>query len=360
MGKSNSPFQQQTNNPGERLISQWNDLDEKTLLRSQLDIAYDRIIEFILDNSSGNSLFNPTSKMFLNLKPGNVADTYLEQFRNFDLISPDPESIPEHLACFPFSMFKPGSDPAAYADLNNDIVDTGKFINLVLENKNLRCSFAPKGEFKSLVMRNCSANNSDWTGRNLYSCLIEDSDLSYVQFNHESLNTPASWSNVTIKRCKLDNSYAKGIYFDFLTISDSSLINARWDAGSVSPTNLLIENSVLNNAYFGFSVANQIIGCEAVGANLHGSNADGTALLSITRSNLKNATLNYVELVGDCSHTSFENVDFQNYLEIEFADISGSNFTGSNINDFFPDRDSIIANGCTFDETTIWVDGRPL
>lgn len=357
----------------ELLIKSWNTLNEAKLVRAQLGASFDTIIEWVVDNETAFNSYNPTPSMYMRVQPGNIGGTYLEAFRNMNLVNLNEVAIPKILACFPFSFFKPGTNSADYADLNNDIIDPGTYVGLVFKDANLIYSFAPKGVFYSCTFKTCTLRNSDWTARSLQNCLVEDCQMDYMKLMDTAVtfyDQDPFYFYTTFRRCKMNYIEGERLATSHCLFEECEINNSSFARVSANTWNeyTTYRKCQINYSTIGLggpdALATIFEECEVRFSRVEGSDSDSYGGLVAESSDFEGSTLHAVSIKGRCTNNSFRNVTFSPDsnagLEIEDANITGSDFTGSNLDSFFAAKQDLINAGVTYDEDTLWVDGTPL
>jgi uncharacterized protein YjbI with pentapeptide repeats len=363
------------------LLSQWSSFDQKKYLRANLGLEYDTFIDLIIGASNSNSVFSYAATLFNNCLPGKIDDTLIESFRNIKL---NNSKIVDTLVGFPFSLLKPNANVDSISDLaidelNSSVINSCFFQGVnasysILAGVKLKGCIIEDTTFKSsnqilTVYEGAKIDESSFRGtmfttldqggnvigadKLFIGCTIRDSDLSQIKaYNLNLLQTE-------LFNCNIRNSTLHSRTWAEDRNKYSAIVKCILDGSSLSLSNSSDNNSNAQKLKIKDSSARN---CE-----FKNEDANNKGRIVAERTIFDGSKFEHGEIRGDgATSCSFKNVDFNGSFNIrddffgEKANIRGSDFTGSNLTDYFATKADLIATGCTYDERTLWVDGTPL
>lgn len=369
MNKTNAPHLLKVQELGEELLFQWPRFNESHWLRSEIGVGgYDTIIEKLLSTYNGNFPINNTSDYFDRLKPGTVASS-LDNYRLKNIVNINPESIQSNLSCYPLSLIKLGQNPASYTDLANQIVDASDVINTRLVDADFSYCFGPHGKIVNSYFRNVIFKHADLVKRKFINSVFDNVDFRHSIFLLDSVNngTVFTWSGCQFNDCDFTGSYAQEISLENVLFKNSKINDCVWDKNTnhhyEGHRGVEIIDSEINNTILSLGLSeNKLKFTKSTAKNSTFSNLNSANKGSISAEYtvFENSTFSHSKINATCVNNSFKKVSFNNSFEVTAAaDISGSDFTDSNISTFYT-KATLKATGCTYNESTLWVDGTLL
>ena len=268
----------------------------------------------------------------------------------------------------PLVQFKVG-----VSNLSNDPTEENtdycKITNCIFENLIWSGVPALHVPVRYSLFKNCFFRKSCWFGAqfifsDIEGCNFQDSQISNATYAITPTVQSGQFAHSNFKKCNFQNAE-----MDNISIAQCIFEECNFDSAS-------LDNSLGTNQKNEFK-AND---CSFVGASLDGygnqstvyfqdcnftnatlSIASGTQEFSLCKGNdFTAATITRYELEGDCRWNIFVNTTFSNFSINNSADIRGCDFTDSNLNSIYATKADLIATGCIYDETTLWIDGTPL
>lgn len=348
---------QKAQSDAELLFLQWQQFRQGFYLRSQLGLAFDFFIEVLTSASGFNTIWDST------IAPGNKENTIIESFRSANFSDVDIEGVlgDQALNFFPFSLQKHGivwakNSPAQY--------DTSVCKGLIYRNIDSIYVHAPYVDFKGTNFTNSILKNFYGYQASLSRCSIYDCVFDQAFFNgKDATHSIITWDNLIIKDSSFLSVVFDRILFESHHFSGNNFQGSnfrQYDADVTENFPGTLRNNNFSACHMNFRSENTFVfNNDFTGSIFYPSYNKFSAW--IIGNTFFGCTFNDVTFDWYIINNDFRNSNFANAPTFGAnADISGSDFTGSNIDTFFPTKADLRAAVNNFNQSTIWVDGTPL
>ncbi|GEM_PF-3371068 len=358
---------QKANTDPQLLVKQWRNLNQEKYIKSELGLQADGILQAIF-NSQYNGI---PAKVFKNEIPfGLEPDTAVESWRGLELIGGMIADVINYnyLIAFPFSMWKP-NDQAIYA---SDRIDSGNVLGVDFTDVSMPLSFMPDAYFANCKFDKSNLNRSVVVGALFEDITVFDSNLKELSGLDSTNQDPVYFGNswfrdsiltgsrmnmlietCTFEGCRFDHMVGYNDAGALLVIKDGSTVDdCHFVSAEISPRcNLDKGGYQIINSYFNKAIIENAV--------------KPPQMANIINCEFDNAVITDATIYGDFTDNSMRNVEFKNSINFatdtafpDLPDIAGTNFEGSNIDDFYTQQELKNAVG-NWNSNTIWVDGTP-
>lgn len=372
--------------------NQMRDGNQVDWLQNELGLPFKSLSEAILEGSKNN---------WLVINAGFVPNTIIEAFRNTKITGSNLGEILAfeggNMICFPLSLFKNHPLPSGvpFSQYDPQFFDAGALIGCEMDKIVADGMFAVHAQFASTSIRNGSMQKAVLNRATLRDCDVQEMNLSETclryatiedcNFNHvdmantvwrDALYTPSlpdypylhtratdtSFINVMFsrsdlsmtifERCRFVNAWFDGITMQFPQNYNAgdNVVECLFENCSFVDTELTLRTGVLNPlSRTRFQL------CDFSKATF----SDENVLGKLEQCVFRKATFSNIKFQNELIRCDFSQAQFDGTVSFTDADISGSVFTGSNLDSILT-KDALKAQVSQYDGCTLWVDGKPL
>ncbi len=346
----------------ELLLSQWASFDSLKYMQAT-HASSKTISEYLADRIDGLGMEYAATDYIAALKIGQSAGS-IDVFRNIHLDTIEKTNV--NLSAFPFSMLKLDSAGHYYPTWE---IDQGKITNCLFTATNFKYSLAMYAKVYTTMFDNCDLSLSLWVQAKLKGNTFTECDFSYAYFNIQGItNNSGLWVENKFSGCNLSNVIAPELVIYACIFTDCKINNSvfkitdNWLSQNWNDS-LIIGCEIKNTTMFlgTFTDSLKIEHTDARDSVFENLDSANKGIIRAENSIFTNSSFKHSKISAECTNNTFINCQFTSSFQLTAdADISGSDFTGSNIDNWYATKALLKATGCTYDERTIWVDGTPL
>ncbi|MCH8567622.1 MAG: pentapeptide repeat-containing protein [Balneolales bacterium] len=346
-------------------LAQWVFLDQSKLLRIDLGIESDSLLELTADRPDPQTVWEQNKFGFKKSR--------LDAFRNLRLDGSDLVTILQtdrpNFQCFPFSLFKPETtgnimDPTTYDVCTLRGVNFGK---ADLSAAHARFAEFFRCRFEGTILTDIIGDGVRFVNCSFDAVQAQKAKLNGIIVSSSGSRQPINFAGLTIT----NSDFTKAELKDH-SLSDSVIVSSNFSGSKFltrqSPTASNLDGTTIQNSDF--------LGCEA---HLYQPALFFRSLIrscdftlaklkarfrTVIQSTFDFAVFESLLFTDDASiaGSSFINTEFPSGVSFSNVDVRGCDFTGSNLADAMTheDKNAFIAAVSKVDAETLWVDGKPI